>query len=455
MVGLNQTHLGFRVGRAALEPGILIPKYYDPELALAVEMAGTEFDVPELRDLLLPGDAGSQLGVYMPREFYGTGDVPFVRTSYLSHWRIRPDYKKGVSREVYASFGERNEATEGDLLMVAHGTYLVGNVAVVTAADVPLVLQDHVFRLRVSTSAAVSNLVVLAALSTAFVQRQVRSRQFSAEIIDKLGERHLGIRVPLPHCQERRAAIAARVRAVLREQAATLAAMRDATGSDLRMTRERAPFNPGFMIERGRVQNRILLPKYYDPALDQDLRDRERREGTPWISVRSLVESGLLDITTGVEVGKMAYGMGRVPFIRTSDLIAWEVNRVTKQGISEEIYEAYPDAALKPYDILLVRDGTYLVGSSAMVMPNDVPALCSGGLYRLRSRDTDRLDPHVLLAALNQPLVRRQMRAKQFTRDVLTRWAQDYWRYEFPKFATRMDRLLARGSEGSCSRKPQ
>jgi len=135
--------------------------------------------------------------------------------------------------------------------------------------------------------------------------------------------------------------------------------------------------------------------------------------------VRSLVESGLLDITTGVEVGKMAYGMGRVPFIRTSDLIAWEVNRVTKQGISDAVYEAYPEAALRPYDILLVRDGTYLVGSSAMVMPDDLPALCSGGLYRLRSRDTERLDPHVLLAALNEPLARRQMRAKQFTRDVI------------------------------------
>ena len=36
--------------------------------------------------------------------------------------------------------------------MVAHGTYLVGNVAVVTESDLPLVLQDHVFRLRLAPS---------------------------------------------------------------------------------------------------------------------------------------------------------------------------------------------------------------------------------------------------------------------------------------------------------------
>ena len=74
---------------------------------------------------------------------------------------------------------------------------------------------------------------------------------------------------------------------------------------------------------------------------------------------------------------------------------------------------------MKPLDLLVVRDGTYLVGSSALVTDADVPALFCGGMFRLRVKDRNRLDPHVLLAYLNLPIVRKQMRARQFTRDVI------------------------------------
>jgi hypothetical protein len=61
----------------------------------------------------------------------------------------------------------------------------------------------------------------------------------------------------------------------------------------------------------------------------------------------------------------------------------------------------------------------YLVGSSALVTDDDLPALFCGGIYRLRSLDRDTLDPHALLALMNLPIVRRQLRARQFTRDVI------------------------------------
>lgn len=80
-------------------------------------------------------------------------------------------------------------------------------------------------------------------------------------------------------------------------------------------------------------------------------------------------------------------------------------------------YEAA--AALKENDILLVRDGTYLVGSSAIVSNDDTPALLCGGMYRLRVHDPKQVAPHALLALLNLPVVRRQMRVRQFTRDVI------------------------------------
>ena len=89
------------------------------------------FDLPELGDILLPGAKGSQLGSWIPREFYGTGSIPFVRTSDLSSWRIR-DFKKGVAESVFDGVKERQDVKPDDLLFAAHGSYLVGVVGIVT-----------------------------------------------------------------------------------------------------------------------------------------------------------------------------------------------------------------------------------------------------------------------------------------------------------------------------------
>jgi hypothetical protein len=116
----------------------------------------------------------------------------------------------------------------------------------------------------------------------------------------------------------------------------------------------------------------------------------------------------------------MAYGTGDIPFIRTSDIAEWTVKRDVRQGISKEIFDKYKaKAAVEAGDVVLVRDGTYLVGSSAIVSPEDVPAIICGGLYRLRCLKGARLTSEILLGLLNLPIVRRQMRARQFTRDVI------------------------------------
>lgn len=417
---MMDTHLAFTIGRKSLVNGILIPKYYDPEIQQSVRVAEAYFDLPVLGEVLLPGDKGSRLGDWIQREFYGTGDIPYVRTSDLYGWRIRSDYKKGVSGEVYEEFASKQDVQPFDILMVAHGTYLVGAVAIVTESEARLVLQDHVFRLRVNPASGISPYLLLAALSTSFVKRQVRARQFSADIIDKIGERHLELRVPIPKSAQLRDKIVSRVERILNRQTTTREAIKEASQSDLRMTRERAEARYGFKVRRSQLKKGILIPKYYDPAVESALSESEMNSSARWVTIGSLVEDGLISLETGVEVGKMAYGTGDIPFIRTTDIADWEVKHDSRQGVSEDIYREYKHAAsLKSGDILLVRDGTYLVGSSALVGEDDLPALICGGLYRIRVEDTGRLTPFALLAFLNLPVVRRQMRARQFTRDVI------------------------------------
>lgn len=83
----------------------------------------------------------------------------------------------------------------------------------------------------------------------------------------------------------------------------------------------------------------------------------------------------------------MAYGTGNIPFVRTSDFSNWEIKADAKQGISEEIYEQYADKEdVQAGDILIVRDGTYLVGTSCIITSSDTKILYCGGLIKIRTK---------------------------------------------------------------------
>ncbi len=178
------------------------------------------------------------------------------------------------------------------------------------------------------------------------------------------------------------------------------------------------PDHLGFVLESDSIKNRILVPKYYNPEIDAKLRGLEATHDV--VPFGTLLKRGILAVETGVEIGKMAYGTGKIPFIRTSDISNWEIKADFKHGISAEIYETYKTRVdVQAGDILMVRDGTYLIGTTAIVTESDVPMLFQSHIYRIRVGKPEELSPWLLLACLNSPIVRRQIRAKQFTQDII------------------------------------
>jgi type I restriction enzyme M protein len=174
----------------------------------------------------------------------------------------------------------------------------------------------------------------------------------------------------------------------------------------------------GFMLPKLSIKNRILVPKYYDPELEADL--SRLRATHDLMLIDNLQKQRVLSVDTGIEIGKMAYGTGTIPFIRTSDLSNWEIKADFKHGVSQEIYdELQHKVDVKIGDILLVRDGTYLIGTSAIVSEADLPMLFQSHIYRIRVLKSDVLSPWLLFACLNSPIVKRQIRAKQFTQDII------------------------------------
>lgn len=174
----------------------------------------------------------------------------------------------------------------------------------------------------------------------------------------------------------------------------------------------------GFTVRQKDIVNHIYLPKYYNPEIKNQI--SSLMNGYDLVTIGALKDKGLISISTGNEVGKLAYGTGNIPFIRTSDIANWDIKIDPKQGISEDIYEGLKEKQdIKPYDILMVRDGTYLIGTCAMLLPDDVKIVYQSHIYKIRSNDFDKLDPYLLLGLLSSPIVKRQIRSKQFTQDII------------------------------------
>jgi type I restriction enzyme M protein len=174
----------------------------------------------------------------------------------------------------------------------------------------------------------------------------------------------------------------------------------------------------GFAIRYDEVSGLILVPSYYDPRIEKDL---EALSGTHELrSIGELKKLGIIDITTGDEIGKLAYGTGQIPYIRSSDLSNWEIKADPKHQVSEEIFHKYGTKQdIRKDDILVVKDGTYLIGTSAMVTESDLPMLLQSHVFKIRLNNIEILDPYLFLAVLNSSIVQRQIRSKQLSQDII------------------------------------
>lgn len=187
----------------------------------------------------------------------------------------------------------------------------------------------------------------------------------------------------------------------------------------------------GFTVKQSQIKDSIYLPIYYNPEIRAQL-DSLKTDYT-LVKFGDLVEQSVISISTGDEVGKLAYGTGPIPFIRTSDIANWEIKLDPKQGLSEEIYQKFCGKQdVQPYDILMVRDGTYLVGTCAMISPNETKIVYQSHLFKIRSNDHERVNPYLLLALLSSPIVKRQVRSKQFTQDIIDTLGRRVMELELP-----------------------
>jgi type I restriction enzyme M protein len=211
-------HLGVSVPKERVGLN-LAPRAYEFDIDSEVERISLNHDVFKFGDLVEKGVLSVRTGDEVGKLAYGTGNIPFIRTSDIATWEIKLDPKHRISEEIYDIYKDKQDVQERDIFMVRDGTYLIGTCAIVQKSDLPLVYQSHIYKIRVLKADVVNPYLLLASLSCAFVQRQIKSFCVSQDIIDSLGDKLHELMLPFPKDHKKCSSIAKRVQEALRARA--------------------------------------------------------------------------------------------------------------------------------------------------------------------------------------------------------------------------------------------
>lgn len=216
----THSHLGWNMSLNEIKDNILLPKYYNPDIEneLNEYINSGQFEVKSLAELenekIIKIDRGHEVG----SDCYGTGDIPFVRTSEVSNWEITADCTHCVSEEIYDEYKKKQNIEVEDILIVNDGTYLMGRTAMVTASDLKMVFQSHFRRIKVKRKDLLSPYLLLAILGLEIVQKQIESKAFRQGTISTLGSRIKEVKIPIPTDQNLKVNIINNIKAIIEEK---------------------------------------------------------------------------------------------------------------------------------------------------------------------------------------------------------------------------------------------
>lgn len=181
------------------------------------------------------------------------------------------------------------------------------------------------------------------------------------------------------------------------------------------------PSHLGFVIQYSRIKNWVFIPDYYDPELEQEIDNLEKSEQFEVRTIGELIKNKELQVKRGNEIGSQFYGKGNIPFIRTSDIVNWELKIDPIKCVPEEIYEQYKKQQdVKERDVLFVKDGTFLIGRSAIVNKQDEKIIIQSHLLKIRVLKESKITPFYLLYLLNTPIVQKQITKYTFIQGTIS-----------------------------------
>lgn len=186
-----------------------------------------------------------------------------------------------------------------------------------------------------------------------------------------------------------------------------------------------------FTIPSSALEDDLLKPTFYRARIKETPTPPEARSG---VTLGQLVQEGVVEAWDGHgSPANTDKGAGSVPYIRVKDIVNWEMYRDPTAGVPEGVWERMTRNKRMPEegDVILVRRGSYRIGTVAMAAARDRRVLLTRELLTLRVRNLDNrygITPFYLLALLSSTEVQQQVAPYVFVDTTLPNIG-DRWRY--------------------------
>jgi type I restriction enzyme M protein len=197
----------FKMNLSQIKNNIFIPLYYTGVEKTLKTLAGNEkIELLTMKQLAEKNYIFTRKGGYLPRgdeigsHVYGLGNIPFIRTSEVNNWEINLNSYKKTSEEVYDQYREKQNIQEGDILLVKDGgPNLIGNLAYITELDTEIIIQSHIFQIKVNTNEDfIDSYLLFYLLNLEIVQKQIQAITFVQGTIATIGNRIMEVILPVP-----------------------------------------------------------------------------------------------------------------------------------------------------------------------------------------------------------------------------------------------------------------
>ncbi len=150
-----------------------------------------------------------------------------------------------------------------------------------------------------------------------------------------------------------------------------------------------------FITDKRLLDDDILVPRVCRRIAEQ---------GPKTVKLRDLEGQQLIKIrTVPCDVRQSEYEIGgAIPFIRTTDFGNMEL-RPPVHRVTRCVYERNRNNQdVKALDIFIIKDGTYRIGESVILLEDDIEAVLQGHFYKIRVLDDNRINPYYLYWALRR-----------------------------------------------------
>ena len=187
----KKTEFGYSVPQNNLKSFILSPRYNSKFKAQSKKFTTIkkDFELISIKELIEDKKIEIRTGDEVGKKYYGTGDIPFIRTSDITDGKIKLETKHKISEDKYFELKKKQDLKENDILFVKDGTYLVGNSGLIREHNLKSVYQSHIYKIRVLDVNFFSSYYFIYSLSSEFVNSQIKQKMFSMDIIDSIGSR--------------------------------------------------------------------------------------------------------------------------------------------------------------------------------------------------------------------------------------------------------------------------